>query len=94
MQHRTRAHHVRQTQTRLERAGRWRAVRATQATLDWMGKPVQLVSQASTRRLPGAPFVQTVQQASILPHQQPLLRQRVMLPVPQVSILCQEHLSV
>ena len=92
MQHRTRAHHVRRIQTRLQRAGRWRAVPATQVTLDRMGKPAELVIQASTRHLPEAPFVQTVQQASIPPHQQQPLRQRVLLPVLQASILCREQL--
>jgi hypothetical protein len=89
-----RAHHVRRTQTRLERAGPRRAVRVTLATLDRMVNPAQLVIQESTRRLPGLRRVRNVQQASIPPHQQPLLRQRVMLPVLQASILCQEQLSV
>ena len=89
-----RAQHVRPTQTRPKRAGRRRAVSATQATLGRMDKLAQLVIQASTRRLLEAPFVQTVRQASIPLHQQPPRRQRVMLPVLQASILCQEQLPV
>ncbi len=59
-----RAQHVRLTRTRLKRARLWRAASAPQAILGRMPARAQLVCQASTRRLWGAPRAQIAQPAS------------------------------